>query len=403
MFKTMWKGATMLLFAGLAMSVTSCSDDDPDYSNVTPPEVAVAPNTLSGVITGIDGNAISGATITLGTQEATSDANGTYLFADVKAGTYIIKAEADGKQSKEAEIVVEDAKQSQNLVWNASLATERKEEVTVSATEEAKGDVDTEALENNEQAIVNVEAVVPAGAIETAEGEEDVKVFVTPLYEADGVGVKTKAASRAEEESTMLLGATLSCNKTEVTLSKPVELGFAVDDEVAQVVEALQYKDGEWVAVESRIENGKVIIEANEFTAYGLFLGVSFTASNGSEPILFEQDKWDNLYGAKDIWVGDASYTYKAGTQITTKATSVLTALLIEKLAQRFGAKASTMNGSYPLNVKLPIGTILKIKGVQSKQVVSASAKGKSVSGTHYGTVSVVVTTSNRQHNGGTN
>lgn len=101
--------------------------------------------------------------------------------------------------------------------------------------------------------------------------------------------------------------------------------------------------------------------------------------------------------------VGSANYTYKAGTEITTKATSVLTALLIEKLAQRFGASVSTVSGSYPLNVTLPIGTILTISGTQSKQNVTVSAKGKSVSGTHYGTVSVVVTTSNRKHNGGTN
>lgn len=246
-----------------------------------------------------------------------------------------------------------------------------------------------------------MEATVPAGAIETAEGEE-VKVIISPIYDANAVGAKTKAATRADE-STLLLGASLSCSKAEVKLNHPVELGFSVDDEVAQNVEAMQYKNGQWVAVESRIENGKVIINADEFTAYGLFLGVSFSASSGSEAISFEQDKWDNLYGAKDMEVGSANYTYKAGTEITTKATSVLTALLIEKLAQRFGATVSTVNGSYPLNVTLPIGTILSISGTQSKQNVTVSAKGKSVSGTHYGTVSVVVTTSNRKHNGGTN
>lgn len=401
MYNFMKKGAMMLLIAGLAMSVTNCSDDDPNYDNVTPPEVAIAPNTLTGVITSINGSAISNATVTLGTEKATSDANGVYLFADVKPGTYTIKAEADGKQAKEAEITVEDSKKSQNLVWNVSLAEDVKEEVTVSATEETKGDVETEALKDNDQAIVNVEASVPAGAIETAEGEE-VKVIISPIYDANTVAGKTKAATRADE-STLLLGASLSCNKAEVSLAKPVELGFNVDDEVAQNVEAMQYKNGQWVAVESRIENGKVIIEATEFTAYGLFLGVSFSASNGSEAISFEQDKWDNLYGAKDMAVGSANYTYKAGTEITTKATSVLTALLIEKLAQRFGATVSTVSGSYPLNVTLPIGTILTINGTQSKQNVTVSAKGKSVSGTHYGTVSVVVTTSNRKHNGGTN
>lgn len=401
MYNFMKKGALMLLIAGLAVSVTNCSDDDPNYDNVTPPEVVIAPNTLTGVVTSISGNVISNATVTLGTEKVTSDANGIYLFADVKPGTYTVKAEANGKLPKEAEIVVEDSKKSQNLVWNVSLAGDVKEEVAVSATAETKGDVDTEALKDNTQAIINVEATIPAGAIEAA-GDEEVKVIISPIYDANTVEGKTRAVTRTDE-STLMLGASLSCNKTEVTLSKPVELGFSVDDEVAQSVEAMQYKNGRWVAVDSRIENGKVIIEATEFTAYGLFLGVSFSASNGNEAITFAQNKWDNLYGAQDMTIGNATYTYKAGTDIKTRATSVLTALLVEKLAQRFGATVSTVNGSYPLNVTLPIGTILTISGNQSVQNVSVSAKGKSVSGTHYGTVSVVVATANRQHNGGTN
>lgn len=401
MYKFTKRGAMMLLVASLALGMTNCSDDDPDYSNVTPPVVAIAPNTLTGTITGMDGGAIAGATITLGSATATSDTQGIFLFNDVKSGTYSIKVEAEGKQAKEDEITVEDSRKSQNLVWNAILANDVKEEMAVSATEETKGNVETEALKNNDLAEVNVEATVPAGAIETAEGEE-VKVIISPIYDANVVAAKTKAAIRADE-LTLLLGASLSCSKAEVKLNHPVELGFNVDDEVAQNVEAMQYKNGQWVAVNSRVENGKVIIDADEFTTYGLFLGVSFSASNGSEAISFEQDKWDNLYGAKDMAVGSANYTYKAGTEITTKATSVLTALLIEKLAQRFGASVSTVSGSYPLNVTLPIGTILTINGTQSKQNVSASAKGKSVGGTHYGIVSVVVTTSNRKHNGGTN
>ena len=134
-----------------------------------------------------------------------------------------------------------------------------------------------------------------------------------------------------------------------------------------------------------------------------MFLGVSFSVSDGGEAISFEQNEWNNLYGAKDIQVGSVGYTYKTGTEITTKGTSVLTALLVEKLAQEFGATVSTVEGNYPLNVTLPVGTALTVSGTQSKQGVSASAMGKTVSGTHYGTVTVVASTYNRQHNGGTN
>ena len=379
MFEFVKKRAFLLFVAGLAMGMAGCSDDDPDYDNVTPPQVAVAANTLTGVITDLSGEPLSGATVTLGSVTASSNESGVYLFDGVKAGTYAIKAEATGKVKKEGEITVTDSGKSQNLVWNASLATDQKVEVTVSSTEGSTANVETETLKGNDLAGVNVETSIPAGAIETGEGEE-VKVIISPIYDGNIENARTKVGTRAGE-SVLLVGASLSCNKTEVTLSKPVELGFNVDEEVAQNVEAKQYKNGQWVTIASRIEGNKVVIDADEF----------------------EQNEWNNLYGAKDIQVGSVGYTYKTGTEITTKGTSVLTALLVEKLAQTFGATVSTVEGNYPLNVTLPVGTALTVSGTQSKQGVSASAMGKTVSGTHYGTVTVVASTYNRQHNGGTN
>lgn len=90
----------MLFVAGLAMGMAGCSDDDPDYDNVTPPQVAVAANTLTGVITDLSGEPLSGAIVTLGSVTASSNESGVYLFDDVKAGTYAIKAEATGKLKK---------------------------------------------------------------------------------------------------------------------------------------------------------------------------------------------------------------------------------------------------------------------------------------------------------------
>mgnify|MGYP000692253768 CR=1 FL=1 len=52
MYNFMKKGAFMLLVACLAMGMASCSDDDPDYSNVTPPTVAVT-HSISGRVTGL--------------------------------------------------------------------------------------------------------------------------------------------------------------------------------------------------------------------------------------------------------------------------------------------------------------------------------------------------------------
>ena len=399
MYNFVKRGVYMLLIAGLTMGAAGCSDDDPDYENVTPPVVEVASNTLTGVITSLNGEGVSGAKVLLGADNsATTDANGVYLFKDVKAGTYQVKAEAEGKLPYEGTLTVVDEKKSQNLVWNAVLISDVKKEVTVSAEEASEGKVETEHLKGNDEAKVEVKAKIAAGA-EEADTEEEVKVVISPLYKKEDVVAR---AARATDE-TMLVGASLSCNLEGVSLKKAIDLGFELDSELASKVEAKQYKNGEWVKVDSRIEDGRVIVVATEFASYGLFLGVEFSEQKSTEAVSFTQGKWDNLYGSKDMSVGEAAYTYKAGTEITTKGTSKLTALLVEKLAQRFGATVATVNGSYPINVTLPIGTMLEISGVQTKWSVSASAFGKSASGTRYGNVTVAVVTSNRQHTGGGN
>ena len=399
MYNFVKRGVYMLLIAGLTMGAAGCSDDDPDYENVTPPVVEVASNTLTGVITSLNGEGVSGEKVLLGADNsATTDANGVYLFKDVKAGTYQVKAEAEGKLPYEGTLTVVDEKKSQNLVWNAVLISDVKKEVTVSAEEASEGKVETEHLKGNDEAKVEVKAKIAAGAVE-ADTEEEVKVVISPLYKKEDVVAR---AARATDE-TMLVGASLSCNLEGVSLKKAIDLGFELDSELASKVEAKQYKNGEWVKVDSRIEDGRVIVVATEFASYGLFLGVEFSEQKSTEAVSFTQGKWDNLYGSKDMSVGEAAYTYKAGTEITTKGTSKLTALLVEKLAQRFGATVATVNGSYPINVTLPIGTMLEISGVQTKWSVSASAFGKSASGTRYGNVTVAVVTSNRQHTGGGN
>lgn len=393
MYNFVRRGAYMLLIAGLTMGVAGCSDDDPDYDNVTPPVVEVASNTLTGVITSLSGEGISGAKVSLGADNsATTDANGVYLFKDVKAGTYQLKAEAEGKLSHTGTLTVADVKKAQNLVWNAALASDVKKEVGVSADAPSEGKVETETLKGNEEAKVEMKVEVAAGTVDT-----DVKVIISPLYREEDV--VTRAAGE-----TMLVGAALSCNKEGVSLKKAIELSFELDTELAGKVEVKQYKNGEWVKADSRVEDSHVVVAASEFASYGLFLGVEFSEKKSTEAVEFEQSKWDNLYGSKDMSVGEAAYTYKVGTEISTEGTvSKLTALLIEELAQRFGATATTLNGSYPINVTLPVGTMLEISGVQEEWGVSASALGKSASGTCHGNVVIEVATSNRQHTGGGN
>ena len=168
-------------------------------------------------------------------------------------------------------------------------------------------------------------------------------------------------------------------------------------------VETKKYENGAWQSVDSRVEGGKVIISATEFTSYGLFLNVGVSVSKGSESISFAQNKWDNLYGSNDMQVGNVSYTYKVGTEITSRGTTVLEALLIEHLARLYGATVKNVEGSYPVNVTLPIGTILQMVGTQERNNVTVRVSGTSVSGTNYGSVTVSAVTANRNHTGSSN
>lgn len=393
MFKFVKKGAFMLLVAGLTMGVASCGDDDPDYSNVTPPDVAVT-HSISGRVTGIDGEGLS-ATVSMNGTSATTGSDGTFVFENVAAGTYTLKAEADGKVSKETSVTVSD---SNNPVWNVTLSNEGTT-VTANADGSANADVTSETLKGNEKGEIAMSLTAPAGAVEAGE-----QIIVTPIYSTDEVeqaalrSVSTKAVG-----STLLIGTRISSSNASVTLQKPVTLEYDVDPEIAGTITAQKYVNGTWVDAEYTVEGGKVSVVADQFTSYSLLCSATISSSTTSEAVSFTPDSWDNLYGSGDMAVSSASYSYKIGTDISSSGTNKITAYLIEIVARAAGAGVTTATGTYPINVTLPVGTAMNISGQQEVTTLTASALGRSVSGKQYGTVSVITRTWNRQHTGGSN
>ena len=110
------------LSVALCTSFVGCSDDDPDYSNVTPPTVSVS-HSISGRVTGMDGNGLS-ATVSMNGESTQTGADGTFTFDDVDAGSYTLTASAPGKQSKETTVTVAESGSGANVVWNVSLPNE---------------------------------------------------------------------------------------------------------------------------------------------------------------------------------------------------------------------------------------------------------------------------------------
>lgn len=394
MYNFVKKGAFMLLVACLAMGMASCSDDDPDYSNVTPPTVAVT-HSISGRVTGVDGEGIS-ATVSMGGTSVTTKADGTFVFENVAAGTYTLKAEADGKESKETSVTVSDG-DSNNPVWNVALSN-KGTAINVEPDGSASGVVTSETLKGNEEGGIEMTLTAPANAV-----KEGTQIIVTPIYSTDEAeqaavrSVGTKAVG-----STLLIGTRVSCSDTSAELNGTVTLEYDVDPEMAETITAQKYVNGTWVDAEYTVEGGKVTVVADQFASYSLWCNATIISSKTSEAVSFSPDSWDNLYGSGDVAVSSSSYSYKIGTDISLSGTNRITAYLIEIVARAAGAGVTEATGTYPINVTLPVGTAMNISGRQEVTTLTASALGRSVSGKQYGTVSVITRTWNRLHTGGT-
>lgn len=394
MKKFMNFGVLALLGMALTFGMTSCSDDDPDYSNVTPPTVELAKANISGMVTTIGGKPIAGAEVTakLGntTLSATTNADGEYTLEGLaENGTYTMTATASGKQSVTGSVTVN---KGETTAWNTRLSNEATT-VSVSQTEETSVEVVTETLENNEEARVTTVTVIPAAAVE--EGEE---IIITPVYSTDYVA--TKAATTKDF---MLMGINISCSNPNAVLKAPIKLTFDLTDDVIAQIKPMKEVNGSWVEAEVTEEGEKVVFTVDAFTTYSLFINATLNQNASTEAISFAQAEYDNLYGASEMSVGTATYTYKMGSEIGQHS-NLLGAYLAEILAQQMaGSTVKTVNGSYEINVTLPIGTALTLSGKQAVETTSIAAGSTTVSGKSYGKVSVTANTYNRQHNGGTN
>lgn len=406
-----------LFLAGLvSVNLVSCSDSDPNNQDIVPPTVAVAPNTVSGVVAAKSGEVISGATVTLDSLTTTTDANGLFRFAAVPAGKHRIAANAPGKVTVEETIVVEAKKNmAHNLMWNALLPNEVSSQKNVnleaSKTEEVVLEAfDTETLKGNEVASVEVSAVIPAASLEfDADADqnlkpEDVEISLEPLYHEDDI--VSLAALRAQSVApTLLTGALLTCSRAHIEPKSPIAIYFDVEDDVLANVVPMMMQNGVWVAVDYRKENGKMVVLAPDFTAYGLFASVKKNTVKDYQDLMFNRYMWDNVYGIKEMKVKDVAYSYLVGADVTASGKSQLSGLLKEALATQYGAVKKEMKTVYPLQVTLPVGTKLEIQGKQIVESVMAAVENSNASATasSYGEVQVEVKTSSRTHNGGTN
>lgn len=380
----------------LGLSVASCHSDDPNYDDVQPPMVEIAPNTLSGVVTDMQGQPISGATIEVGTQKAITGADGIYTMTDITPGTYTLKASAAGMVSQEATLVVEDINTTQNLTWSVALPKAIKEDVNVTVNAGGIGSVESEAIEGNDKGEIKITVDVPANTV-----PEDTKISISPIYTEESA-IISKVVSRADSEK-MLIGADVTCSNPNLILTNPINVSFAVDESVTASVETRQYVNGQWITVDHSINSTGVVVSTKNFGPIGLFFGVNITETNSFSPISINPEEWNNLYGSSDVFAGVATFSYRIGSEYNARGANSLEALLIERLASIIGPNYKEVQGEYPVNTNVPVGTAVRLTGKQAQSTVTVSSQNHSVTGTKYGTVSVTVGSYNRQHNGSGN
>lgn len=377
-------GAALLTCAAFS----SCKDDDPNFGRL--PVVEIAPNTLTGFVTDLQGNPIAGATISCGNLNATTGADGGYRIENVVAGTYTISASANGMQPEEGKLVVSDLDRGQVLVWSAVLAKDIRTSFNVTNAGGGEGEALSDALTGNEKAHIEINASVPDGAV-----PNDVNLIIIPIYTED-----SKMIGRANEDD-LLIGADIRCSDPNVKLEKDLSINFAVDGTVTSHVTTKQLINGQWVDVDHSIVEDGIVVKTRTISAVGLFFPVQHTETTGYVNLTLNPDEWDNLYGTGTIHADKTTFNYREGSEYNIHGANTLEALLIERLARMVGPTYHTVAGSYNVNTDVYMGTGLRARGVQGTRRVTLTSRDHSVSATLYGNCEITFTGYNRTHHEG--
>lgn len=303
MRKVMKWSVWMLVGGLLTLGLPGCGDDDdPTYEDVVPnaPEVVITTHGISGVVTAISGDPISGATVTASvsgkTFTATTGEDGTYTINEVSAtGAVTVTVSAEGKQDGSAEVSIPSDGKAHQVAANFVLANVAQ---TVAFTgEEQTIAVEVEkSKEVAEEDAVSIDLNVPA---EAAEGE----IELTPIYAGDA-----NSNLRAAEQMT-ILGLKVDRKNENAKIKKAIPTKFNVGKEIAADCKVLANHGNGTMEISFTIEGDQVAFNVEDFGSYFIVADIEVSVSTSSTPITVSGN-FDNLYGASDLTVGSISYTY---------------------------------------------------------------------------------------------
>lgn len=399
-------GALLFIGAAFAGAMTSCDDEYPKPGQV--PVVAETHN-ISGMVIDRSGEGLEGVELTLSTGEkATTNSVGYFVFPDVKIGDYGITATKEGYIEAKTSVKISNEADGMNAVWNVmllSVDTKKDFQVSTTTVTTLTNAMETGHIKGNNNGSVDVSIEVPADAFDGATGD-NVTISIVPIYDED------QAISRTDDGEIMLVGATITCSDPKVKLheGKTIALSFQLDN-AADLVDARKYDGNDFVAynnveITSRANN-MVIINADEINAsYGLFAGVVFDKTMSEKSLAFKPSEIDNLNGNKSIKITSCAYSFGVGTSIDLNRSgdNKTVALLNEAIAMRYGANATIVDATYPVDITLPVGSYFRIWGSQEIFHITATCNGIKATATSYGNVKIdTKITTTADHNGGSN
>lgn len=384
----------------------SCTDHDPSYDNVDRPEIKVENSAIMGVVTDLQGNALSNATIIVNGVEIHTDKEGMYSYAITKAGNYELSASYPDKITKKATVNVPSVEITHTYVQNFALPQYRT--IVLKTGENVE---QTETIQDNESEgtmIVTATVVIDETAL-----PEGAYLTLAPVYsqqEGEDMAIAQTRASSARVENKMLVGANISCSDPSITeLATVAQMSFNAVKEVQEQTKLMMFdiKNNKWVEVPYKSYDDKMVFEIKQLTTYGIFGDVNISVEEKEQPItdFKPQGFWDNYYGSDVLHVGKVTYTTKVGLSLDRKqGVDQLRALLLEKLAQDYGlGNPKDVTATYNVDTDLPVGTALEMIGSQKCLSVIYERNGKSVRADVWGTSTVFGKTYNRVHTGGGN
>lgn len=408
-FKRSFSYAVIALGIGVFVLSACCKKDDPAPA---PPVVPTVKTTyaIHGVVTGLVKNdAIKDATVKLSgtaTAETKTDAKGEFSISNLeKTGVYQVEVSKSGMTSSIAIV---------SLVGTlADVAIQMPNEpvkTTVKVTEDA-----VLSLPKEENTVaVEVKLQIPAGAVKQ---EKEIKVTQT----VDAV------PTAAGNKSMPLIVLNYQPDGTTFEKPCPLEIANPIGDYSFEnpALEWLDPATNKWVKQTQSVDyaDGAYKTSITHFSSYKISIPDVVGAVTLSKENLADMASTDNLDGKKDIKVETVPYAYKRGTiYVTSPEVAANNAGISEPKVIDFikssvnsqkvvAASFSTADNTYPVNVTIPVGVRMDIKGEQEFTTTTYDFKfvkaGRTVTVTVVtktaGDVSIKTSLYTKQHNGGGN